>query len=812
MMPASAKSPSRSSPSITAHVSGWVRKRWPLVVAAIAVMGLGITLTSAGVWRSRVSSRDRTAFNVTASDVTQTLGTLLLRDADFVTAERAVLTMEPRMSVERFDRWFVELQGEQQLAGGLGALVVARVPASELVGFEARRDLDPAFRALVGGTPAPIAQRGGEAHCLLAGGDVPAGLSRPVLRIVQGDWCLASSLIGGSEGPLLQAQTDTGQLFLSPATGQGVNTILFEESYYSQAVSSLVTAAQRRAASAGWVLTSFDIPAIMTLAAGQHRGLEVSLYHTNPGAGAQLIGRTGRAPSGALTHTTTLDIGGVWTVAVSGLPVAGGLSANAAGLLLILVGLVVSALVCALVVVFARSRERAMGLVDEKTGQLRHQALHDSLTGLPNRVLALDRAQQMLARARRQHIPIAALYIDIDGFKHVNDSFGHAAGDELLQMVASRLLTVVREGDTAARLGGDEFVVLVDGSTLDSGAELVAGRLLAVLREPYDLTTSGGRRLTMSASIGIAVGPRADADELLSDADLALYTAKNKGRNQYALFAPRMQVASRERLTMEMDLADALRRRELSIVYQPVFDLRSECVIGMEALVRWEHPVRGVLMPDEFIPVAETSGAIIPIGRWVLHEACRQAAEWRNHGHEVGVAVNVSAMQLRNDGLLEDVRGALRRSGLDAQSLTLEITETALMRDADDAAQRLARLKALGLRIAIDDFGTGYSSIAYLRRFPVDALKLDRSFIDGDVSSPVANALIHTVVELGRALGMQTLAEGIEDEEQLEMLQSQHCDQGQGFLLCRPLDADAVERFLALDPRAALVAGSPVRR
>jgi diguanylate cyclase (GGDEF)-like protein len=429
-------------------------------------------------------------------------------------------------------------------------------------------------------------------------------------------------------------------------------------------------------------------------------------------------------------------------------------------------------------------------------GQLSHQSLHDALTGLPNRVLALDRAQQMLARARRLQIPVAALFVDLDGFKHVNDTFGHAAGDELLRTVAARLMTVVRAGDTAARLGGDEFVVLLEGSTLDAGPELVAERLLEVLRQPYDMRDTAGRQLSVTASIGIAVGARESADELLRDADLALYGAKAAGRNRYRLFESSMQTSSQDRLMLEMDLAEALERQQLFLLYQPTFDLRTETVIGVEALIRWRHPTRGIISPGEFIPIAEDNGLIVPIGRWVLDEACRQAFTWQRAGHTIGMSVNVSARQLDDNELVEDVRHALQESGLDPGTLTLEVAETALMRDAEATAKRLVLLKELGVRIAIDDFGTGYSSLAYLRQFSADALKIDRSFIGGIATSKASAALIHTLVQLGKTLDIETLAEGIEDQAQLETLQREHCDHGQGFLLSRPLDVDAVEQFL----------------
>ena len=427
---------------------------------------------------------------------------------------------------------------------------------------------------------------------------------------------------------------------------------------------------------------------------------------------------------------------------------------------------------------------------------LRHQAFYDALTDLPNRILALDRAEQMLARARRHPLAVAALYIDIDGFKQVNDGFGHAAGDELLRLVAGRLASVVREGDTAARLAGDEFLVLVEGAALDGGPELVAERLLEVLRVPYDMNAQVGRSLTVAASIGIAMGDCGTAEELLRDADLALYEAKRAGRNRYVVFDSSMQTAAHGRLTLESELADALERDELFLLYQPTFDLGSAQVIGVEALIRWRHPSRGIVEPAEFIPIAEATELIFPIGRWVLQTASRQAAQWQAAGHAIGMSVNVSARQLDGDELIEDVRDALASSGLDPRELTLEITETTLMRDADETARRLGALKQLGVRIAIDDFGTGYSSLAYLSRFPVDALKIDRSFISGIASSAASAALIHTLVQLGKTLDIETLAEGIEEPGQLVALQRENCDHGQGFLFARPLPADAIEEFL----------------
>jgi diguanylate cyclase (GGDEF)-like protein len=402
----------------------------------------------------------------------------------------------------------------------------------------------------------------------------------------------------------------------------------------------------------------------------------------------------------------------------------------------------------------------------------------------------------MLARARRQELPVAALYVDVDGFKDVNDSFGHAAGDELLRIVASRLESVVRDGDTAARLGGDEFVVLVEGATLEAGPELVAERLLEALRKPYDMRAEIGRELSLTASIGIAFGLRGDADELLRDADIALYAAKAAGRNRHVLFRSDMQSVLQDRLATQMDLIEALHHDELFLLYKPTFDLQSGRVAGVEALVRWRHPTRGTLAPREFLAIAEASGLVVPLGRWVLAEACRQAADWHERGLHVGMSVNISPRQLAADELVEHVSEALHHSGLEPGALTLEISESALLSDPQGTGARLRELGELGVRIAIDDFGTRYGALSAVHAFPADAVKLDRASVDRIASSQRASALLDTFVKLGKTLDIDTLAEGVEDHVPLERAQRALCDHDRGFLFSRPLNVEAVEAFL----------------
>ena len=427
---------------------------------------------------------------------------------------------------------------------------------------------------------------------------------------------------------------------------------------------------------------------------------------------------------------------------------------------------------------------------------LAHRALHDPLTGLANRQLILDRAEQMLERARRTGEPLAVFFIDLDNFKDSNDSLGHGAGDQLLQMVAGRLRGILRASDTVGRLGGDEFVILAEGVSLASGPEMIAQRVHEVLKPPFHIPGVEGLTISISASIGIASGGRASAEELLRDADIALYRAKGAGRDQSVLFEREMQSAAKERLALKSDLESALERDEFFLLYHPIFDLNRVELQGVEALLRWQHPTKGIITPDVFIPVLEERGLIVDVGRWVLNEACHQAAAWQRQGHQTTVSVNVSMRQLESDRLVDDVRDALVASSLDPSRLILEVTESTLMRDADATIDRLNRLKQLGVMVAIDDFGTGYSSLAYLRKFPVDVLKIDRSFVADMHRSPDAAALIHTLVELGRTLGLVTLAEGIEQQDQLEGLRGEQCDHGQGFIFSRPVPASEILELL----------------
>lgn len=431
--------------------------------------------------------------------------------------------------------------------------------------------------------------------------------------------------------------------------------------------------------------------------------------------------------------------------------------------------------------------------------RLQFDAFHDALTGLPNRALFLDRLDRVLLQTARDATQcIAVLFIDLDRFKLVNDSFGHPIGDELLKETAHRLLSCVRPSDTVARLGGDEFVLLVGGLKHADDAIRVAERVHSSLSDPMLIA---GREVHVTASIGVVVneGRYASAVDLLRDADIAMYQAKGRGRAGHALFRSELHGRARELLTLEGDLRRALREKQLCVYYQPIVDLAVGRLVGFEALVRWMHPVRGLVSPADFIPLAEDTGLIVPIGRWVLEESLRQLSEWRGgcaEACDLSVSVNLSPRQLSQPDLVEVVADALARYGVEPDRLKLELTETALMENADAVAEKLSALRALGVGLSLDDFGTGYSSLGHLHRFPFQALKVDQSFVRGLVGAAGNSGIVRAILSLARSLEMTTIAEGVETDRETAVLRELGCPYGQGYLFSRPVPAEEAVRLV----------------
>ncbi len=446
--------------------------------------------------------------------------------------------------------------------------------------------------------------------------------------------------------------------------------------------------------------------------------------------------------------------------------------------------------------------------------ELSHQAFHDSLTELANQALFRDRVEHALARTTRDRDHLAVLFIDLDDFKTVNDGLGHTAGDELLVGVSGRLRGCLRTSDSAARLGGDEFAVLLEDVGPERDAEDVAARLIASLHQPFTIL---GHEVFVSASIGIAfAGPATSGDQLLRSADLAMYTAKRRGKNRFETYRAEMHTAALDRLELEAALRHGLDRGELRLEYQPIVALATGGIVAVEALVRWQHPQRGLLQPDAFIPLAEETGLVAELGRQVLATACAQARRWQiEHpaSSQLSVSVNVSGRQLHTDALLDDVANALRESGLPAADLILEITETAMMQDTEASLRRLEVLRASGLRLAVDDFGTGYSSLSYLQRFPVEILKIDRAFVATIATTPTEVSLAPAILSLARTLKLRAVAEGVETSIQADALSALGCELAQGYYFSGPISAQAVSGLLAgehtLPAAAAPPASSP---
>jgi diguanylate cyclase len=434
--------------------------------------------------------------------------------------------------------------------------------------------------------------------------------------------------------------------------------------------------------------------------------------------------------------------------------------------------------------------------VEAANQQLRHLATHDALTGLPNRILLEDRLQQAIAHADRDMRSFAVMVCDLDRVKLINDSLGHRAGDELLQEVGRRLAAVVRAADTVARFGGDEFVLIATSVGSAEDAAGLASRVMDILQTPVQIADID---VHTSPSIGIAMYPAdgATIQSLLAHADAAMYAAKRFGRGSFRRYAPGMDAGTEDRVQIESDLHNALTHGQFELYYQPKVDARTGEVRSAEALIRWAHPTRGVVSPAQFIPVAEECGLIGAIGAWVIREACRQTRAWQLDGvPTLRVSVNLSASQFRDSGLLDSIRRALDDAGLDARYLEVELTESAVMSDPEQSIAILEQLSAMGVLVSVDDFGTGYSSMSYLRRFPIDKLKIDRVFIDEIVSRPEDASIVRAIVSLAHSLRLKVVAEGVETPAQLDFLKTAGCDEYQGYHFSRPLPAADFERLI----------------
>ncbi len=752
------------------------RGKWAALVALLFALGtLGAYLGARSLAHSE-GAKSRLQFHLFSAQIASTLQLAIQREEDLTVGGSAFIARNEGSSAAGFDRWAESVRALQRYPELESIGFVVLVGRSELRAFEARMRTSPLL-------PFGRNRRGvSEPFGVLPPGTRPsycfakAGITRNHATFEPAglDYCALA--------PSLMTSRETGRSsyapFIAANTTLGVQTPIYRGGHTPS------TVAGRRREFVGWLGELLEPGVLVNRALQGHPTTAATVRYVR--GSTHVAFTSGRPERG--TQSARINLHNGWTVQTFGAgPDTGVLHGNAA--LLLFGGAAISLLLSLLVFELGTSRMRALSLVREKTSELTHQALHDTLTGLPNRALVLDRAAQLLARTARQPELLAgALYVDVDGFKYVNDNLGHAAGDELLRVVGARLQATVREQDTVGRLGGDEFVVLVETQSLEAPVEVLAERVIEALHRPVRIG-EGNRTYSFTASVGVATGKYASSDELLRDADLALYAAKSAGKDRYVLFDASMRSESAG-LELDLELSEALWEEQLFLEYQPVFDLARGSVVAAEALLRWRHPQRGVVPFGEFAHAAEESGLIAPIGRWVLQEACRRAAAWRAAGHDLGVSVNVSAGELAREEFCAEVRAALAQSGIEPSALTLEVTETTMMREVTIACERLEEIKSLGVSVAIDDFGTGYTSLAHLQRMPADILKVDASFVAALGDGGQSRALLEAVLGVARALELGVVAEGVETQEQLDTLRELGCEMAQGYLLARPGPAE----------------------
>jgi diguanylate cyclase (GGDEF)-like protein len=770
---------------------GWGRKSlWAAVAVVCIVAGALASLLGAHAMARSDAKTGRSNFQQSSVGIASALKLAIQREEELAVSASTFFAGNSKASPAEFARWvkwartlrrFPELQN-------LGLVTVVRQP--QLAAFEARITGRAAIKPATPEDAKVLSKRFGiepasshHYYCLAS-----AELVRsPALAAPNGlDYCALSSA-------LLSARDKGLSRYVSVSVG-GTPALAIETPVY-RGNATPHTVFGRTAASVGWLREVLVPGVVLAQALNGHPATAARLSYRS--ASKNVVFTSGTPRSGDQSATTSLPNG--WTLTSFAAPAATSVVKDGDALAVLIGGILLSLLVGLLVFVLGgwRGPSRAPRA---KTPDVPHDDLHDPLTGLPNRPLMLDRAEQMLARAGRQSgLLVGALFIDIDWFKDVNEKLGEAAGDQLLKNVAERLDGVVRAGDTVGRLGDDEFVILVESAARGARLDALARRVIEALHKPFELEDFGPN-FFMTASIGLAFGRYATPDDLLRDAQLALHAAKAAGKDRYTLFNANMRSVIEGRGVLEVELNTALADRQFSLLYQPIYDLSTGKVAGLEARIRWLHPKKGELLPSDFIPLAEETGLIVPIGRWVLEEACSRAAAWNVAGHRVGISVKVSANQLNREGFPTDVLRALQQSGIEPSLLTLEVAETTVMSDVTAAVARLEEIKRLGVCIAIDDFGgSGYAHHADLRRLPIDLLKVDRSSLAASDDEDYRSWLLEAILIVGRDLSLKVVAKGIETYEQMTNLQTMGCSMAQGLFMGKPTPVEAVESLFGVD-------------
>jgi diguanylate cyclase (GGDEF)-like protein len=755
---------------------------WAAVALLCVVAGTVASTLGAHALARHDANKQSAAFGQNAVGVASALKLALQREEELGVSASTFFASNAKTSPAQFARWVKWARTLHRFPELDNLALIEIVRKAQLGTFEAHVTGRALRRATPGVAPAiaeafPVVPASDHHYYCLATAELvrSAALARPAGQ----DYCALS--------PALLTDREKG-LSRYTVISSGAEQALAIVTPVYRGNATPHTAFGRAAASVGWLREVLVPSVVMEAVLEGHPGIATRLSYRN--GASSLTFATATPPVGARHATTNLHDG--WTVTSFAVPIAAGVFSNGETTALLVGGIVSSLLIGLLIFVLGGGRAAAP-VSQDGAPELPHDDLHDALTGLPNRALMLDRAEIMLARAGRQSgLLVGALFIDIDWFKDVNEKLGEAAGDQLLKNVSERLENVVRAGDTVGRLGDDEFVILVESAARGARLDALARRVIESLHKPFELADFGPN-FFMTASIGLAFGRYPSADDLLRDAQLALYAAKAAGKDRYTLFNANMRSVIEGRGVLEVELNAALAETQFSLLYQPIYDLTSGRVAGLEARISWQHPKKGDVAPADFIPLAEETGLIVPIGRWMLEEACTRAAAWNVAGHAVGVSVKVSSTQLNREGFATDVRRALQQSGIEPALLTLEIPETTVMTDVDAAVARLEEIKRLGVLIAIDDFGgSGYAYHSDLRRLPLDFLKVDRSSLAASDDEDYRNWLLEAILIVGRDLSLTVIAKGIETFEQLTNLDAMGCTMAQGLFMGKPTPAESI--------------------
>jgi len=763
----------------------WFGLRWGIPYTLLT-LGSALAIAAASYVLSNAEARLQSDFLTDSQRARHQIEARLNSHFDVVQATAALVTSNNEINGAEFRAFVSALHLRRQYPGLRAIGYAPRVPRRQLKSFLRLAALD--------GTSLTVSARNSSPDCY------PVMFLEPTDVGNRADIGFDLSADGLAAVALERAR-DSGQsvltrsvAFATPAGEPPGTTLLFAAPIFRHGA-SVTTVADRRRALVGFALSPIDMDDMMHVVAAANESVAFEVYDsTRSETGAVRYSSTAWTGRFGYESAETVQVAGQpWQIIVrlaprEDLALSSGRATLGAGLLLVV-----------LLFTVTRAQVRGWESAARHEADLHQLALHDPLTGLPNRALLDDRLGKAIAAAQRSGRRLAVIFLDVDLFKQINDTWGHATGDELLRSVGARLLGSVRQSDTVCRHGGDEFVLLLTDIDQPQHAADRAYELMSAITRPHQ---GGGHAIEVTVSVGVSIYPDdgRDATMLLQAADAAMYQAKERGRNTCQFFTAEMNARAVARHTVEAGLRRALARQELVLHYQPKIALETGAISGVEALVRWRDPGRGLIGPAEFVSIAEESGLIVPLGRWALREACRQASAWCESGCPMSVAVNVSAIELRSKDFLEHATKVLRETGLDPRYLQLELTESILMRQVPSAVEMLQALRALGVTIAIDDFGTGYSSVTYLRQFPVDVLKVDQSFIH-EVTTPAGDSpIVSAMISMGRSLGHRVVAEGVETLEQFAFLRAQHCSEGQGFYFSRPLPADQLTASWAAGP------------